>query len=189
MQTAGERAAAADVLARAKARTARCELVLDGDLVAEHEQLSVQLESVAQDSPDALLLAEQINELELRMADVTVEVVFRGMGRGRWRKLMADHPAPDDVKALGFSEWDPHEFPFAAMAVCLVEPAWTAEQLRDLVDEVLSEAQFQEIWGACLLANIGSGVSRPESRAAHAIVANGRHRSEQPSDSESAEAS
>lgn len=174
MGTAGERKAAADILAKAKARTGRATLVLDGALVDDHERLVAELAGLDQTGPAARDLADRIVALEAQMAEAEVEFVFNGLGRGRWRKLLADYPPSEQDRATGL-DFDPNTFPFAAMTEALEEPAFTAEELRSLLDDVLSEIQFQVLWAACLKANVGSGVSRPESPAAHAITANGRH--------------
>jgi hypothetical protein len=181
-----QRVAAADVLAAAKPKTSRVRLLLDGDLFDEHATLSAALEAAADEEKEAL--AEQVLDLEQRMADTEVEFVQKGMGRGRWRKLAADHPARDEDKAAGL-DFNADTFPFAALAECLVEPVMTADELVQLHDEVLDEVQFSQLWSGCLKVNMGGGLTRPESQAARAIQANGRLRSVQPSNSESAEAS
>lgn len=171
MATAGERQAAAEVLAKAKARTARVALVLDGDLLAEHERLSAQLDKFHSDTDDAIELAGRIVALEEQIVEAEVEFVFRGLGRGRWRALLAEHPPTEDDKKQGL-EFSADEFPFVAMAASLVEPVLTVDDLRALHDEALSETSFSELWTACLKANLGGGSSRPESQAARATLEN-----------------
>lgn len=185
MPTAGERRSAADVLAKIKAKTERVSILLDPDLVDEHAALDRRLQSASDEQKHEL--AEQILELEQRIADEEVEFVFKGMGRTRWRKLLADYPPTDEQRARG-AEFNTDTFPFEAMAECIVEPEMSADQLRQLND-MLSEVQFAQLWGACLSANIGSGVTRPESLAAHVILANGGGKSPLRSVSESVEAS
>lgn len=181
MPTEGERQAAAAVLAKAKARTARATLVLDGDLLAEHERLTRELE-VLPEGRNGESLAGEIVELEERIKDTEIEFVFRGLGRGTWRKLLADHPPTEADKQAGL-DFDSGKFPVVAMAASIVSPALSIDDLRALTDETLTEVDFQMLWTCCLKANIGAGSTRPESRAAHAIMANGRHSSALPSDS------
>lgn len=185
MTTAGQRLAAADVIAKTKAKTSRVRIMLDGDLLDRHAVLSADLDTAAEE--DKQRIAEEIVDVEAEMADAEVEFVQRGMGRARWRALLAAHPPSDVQKAQGI-EFDPDTFPTAAIADSLIEPVMTVEQVREL-EEHLDEVQFAELWGACLKANIGSGSTRPESQAARVIAANGRPKSLQPSGSESDAAS
>lgn len=197
MPTAAQRKAAADLLASARARTARARLCLDGDLLDEHQLLVEELGRARKDDerlnePDrAPAIAEQILELEDRIAAAETEFVFKAMGRGSWRKLVADHPpTPEQLAVDPQVDNDVEVFPFEAMAASLEEPALTAADLRKLHDDVLDETQFQKLWTTCLVANLGTGVNRPESAAARSVLAaNARPKSEQPSDSESLEAS
>jgi hypothetical protein len=195
MVAQGERRAAAEVLANAKAKTARVRLCLDGHLLDEHAVLSEQLEQAQRydettNDPDtAPGIAQEIVALEARIAEEEVEFVFRGLGRGRWRTLLADHPPSEEQVAQGAVDFDPDVFPFEAMAASLVEPTMTADELSELNDEVLDEIQFNTIWGTCLRANLGNGVNRPESVAARNVLASVRPSSVQPSDSESRAAS
>lgn len=193
MGTAGEKRSAAEVLAMAKAKTARVSLCLDGDLYDEHQQLEQQLLEAEKADDGSLAgnvgdLAERIVELEEQMKAAEVEFVFKGMGRGKWRKLLADFPPSEDEAKQG-AEFSIDEFPFEAMAACLTEPVMTAGQLKELNESALSEVQFSMIWGACLAANVGSGATRPESVAARRHLGSERPNSGSASASESAEAS
>jgi hypothetical protein len=188
MPSAGERQAAADVLAKAKARTHRVSLVLDGDLLDEHERLTAALAGLPEGA-NSEAIEFDLDELDDQIREAEITFVFRGIGRGRWRKLLADHPPTEDDKAIG-SEFNSETFPFAAMAASIIEPALGEADLLALNEETLAEVDFQEIWLACLIANLGSaGSTRPESRAARASAANGRRNSPPPSGSESPEAS
>lgn len=180
MVSAGERRAAADVLASAKAKTARVRLVLDGDLLDRQLQLNEQLAAAEDDSDAALAVAREIVELEAEIDEAGVEFVFRGMGRGRWRKLLAEHPPTDEQKTLG-AEFDVDTFPFHAMAACLVEPALTVDDLQALEEDALDEVSFGQLWAACLKACLGSGANHPSSAAARRLLASVPPNSEQPS--------
>jgi hypothetical protein len=193
MVTQGEKRSAAEVLAMAKAKTARASLCLDGDLYDEHQQLEQQL-AAAESSDDGSLagstgeLAARILDLEEQMREAEVEFVFKGMGRGRWRKLIADFPPPEDQAKQG-AEFNVDEFPFHAMAASLVTPVMSVDDLKQLNDQSLDEVQFGTIWQACLAANIGSGATRPESSAARRLLGSERPSSASASASESVAAS
>lgn len=188
MTSDAQRRAAADVLAQARAKVARVRLCLDGDLLDEHAQLEQALATArAYDEQHneitAPEVARQVVELEERIADAEIEFVFRAMGRGRWRKLAADNPPSDDQAREG-AEFDVDVFPFEAMAASLEDPEMTADELRQLHDDVLDEAQFVALWSACLRANLGGALNRPESAAARSVLeANARLKSVPPSDS------
>jgi hypothetical protein len=180
--TQGERKAAAEVLANAKAKTARVKLCLDGDLLDRLAEATAAFDA----SPTDRALAQAVVDLEDQVAATEVEFVFKGMGRGRWLKMHAEHPPTDEQKAHG-ADVDTDTFPFEAMAGSLVEPALTAEELRELNDGALDEVSFGALWGACLQANIG-GRKRPPSEAARQLLSE-PGRSARRSSSESAEAS
>lgn len=186
MGTGGEKRAAAEVLAKAKAKTSRVSLVLDGDLIDQQEQLEEELSNLDESSDEAVAVAEQIVAVEAAMKAAEQEFVFKGMGRGRWRKMLADYPPTEDQAAQG-AEFDVDEFPFYAMEASLVSPAMTVDQLKELNDESLDEVQFSLLWGACLRANLG-GSNRPSSEAARRIL-NARGSSTSVSTSGLAEAS
>lgn len=181
-------------MAKARAKTARVRLCLDGDLLDEHARLTADLEQArkadeASNEPDrAPAIARQIVDLEERIAADEIEFVFRGMGRGRWRKLAADHPPTDEQRQAG-ADFDIETFPFEAMAGSLESPDLSADDLRQLHDEVLDEVQFSHLWGACLKANLGSAVTRPSSQAARDVLQNSRGKSASPLTLASVEAS
>lgn len=181
MATQGERQAAAEVLAKARAKTARVKLCLDGDLLDQHAQLSEQLaaaQAVDEQSnrpATAPKIAKQIVQLEQQIEAAEVEFVFRAVGRSRWRQLLADNPPTDEQKEQG-AEFDVDTFPLLVMSESLVEPSFTVDELAHLIDEILSEADFAQIWGACLRCHLGGG-SRPSSSAARAIAQSSRGRS------------
>lgn len=181
MPTAGERQAAADVLAKAKARTARVSICLDGELEDRLDEARETFDA----SPDDETLAAELVALEDEVEAASTEFVFQ-VGRGLWRKLIADHPPTDEQKAQG-AEFDVEEFPFVAMAEFLVEPVMSVEQLKQLNDEAFDEVKFSRLWGACLKAAVG-GSSRPSSEAARRL-ANGRGNSKPASSSGLAAAS
>lgn len=170
-------------------RTSTASIVLNGALLSAHEALLADLERAAEkfggDSAEAADVAERLIASEATLAAAEQEYVFQAMGRGRWRKMKADHPPQEHQAGAHF---DLDEFPIKAMAASIVTPALTEDEIRHLVDEVLDEARFQKLWLACLDANLGEAVNRPESAAARFALRTVRHRSKQPSSSESDEA-
>lgn len=98
------------VVKRPETRVSFC---LDGDLKAAHEAAEVEFNAARSRSlADARLndpakdLAKKINELESEMKAATVSFLVRGMPRGKWSDLVAEHaPRPENAtdKAYGFN--------------------------------------------------------------------------------------
>ena len=127
-------------------------LVTDGGLLAEHEELSKELEKALAATRKSLAddggvrgIAERIQALEAQIAEATVTFKLRGIGRNRFRRLIAEHP--DDKKAF-----DEETFPAALIAACSLDPVLTEAEAGELAD-ILTDAQFDELfdaaWRAC----------------------------------------
>lgn len=145
---------------------------LAGDLVAEHEALSRQLHT-AQDtdslaSPAGAVRA-QMRELAERMAAATVEFRFRALPRRRFRELVAAHPPRrDDNGQLLTRDYlgvNYEEFFDALIRQSLVAPELDADTLTLLLDEKLTDRQFEDLTDACWNLN-RSKVDVPFSPAA-----------------------
>jgi len=162
-----------DVMARAKPREATARILLDQNLLEEHETLSAKLSAIITDSmerpTEAVELSEQVAALEERIEAEKVPFTFRSIGHRRWRDLLSEHPPLKQQLADNqHLDFNPETFPPAAIAASCVEPEMTEEQVGTL-SEVLSVAQFSELWGACLTANVGGNQS-PKSPAAGLIL-------------------
>lgn len=182
MVSAGERAAAAEVLAKAKARTSRVRLLLDGDLADQIADASAAFEN-APEGDEKVALAERLVELEEQGTKAETEFVFQ-VSRGRWHKLMADHPPTDETPQAMFNQ---DTFVPAAICEFLVSPKLSLDDFEALNEEVLDEMQYQTLWTTVFKAAIGGGVI-PPSEAARSLL-NTRGNSKPASNSESAEAS
>ena len=91
------------VVKRPETRVLFC---LDGNLKAEHEAAEAEFNAARSRSlADARLnspvrdLAQKVSEIEEEMKASTVEFVIRGMKRGDWNDLVAEH-APREGNAL-----------------------------------------------------------------------------------------
>jgi len=91
----------------------RVKFCLDGDLKAAHEAaeatyLATRSRAVADDrlNDPAKDLAQKVLDLESEMQASTVSFLVRGLPRGKWSDLIAEHaPRPDNAtdKAYGFN--------------------------------------------------------------------------------------
>lgn len=146
----------AEIRARFIAREKSVVLVMDGGLLAEHDRLVQMLEvalatartSLADDR-GAPTLAAKIEGLEERIAEESVTIKLRGIGRNRFRQLMAAHPAPEGQKGGAF---DLDTFPVALVAACSLDPVMTEADARGLGD-LLTDGQWDQVfdaaWSAC----------------------------------------
>lgn len=169
-----------DWLAAARPAERTVQLCLRGDLQAEFEELDRQLESARKAQPDSLaggtevvVLSQKIEAVRERMQAATVTFRLRALPRRRWRQLMAEHPPrrtddgkPVETDVIGVNAetfFDP------LVRECTVEPQLTEEQWVRLLDEVLSDRQFDLLMGTAWALN-RHDVAVPTSRAASRIL-------------------
>lgn len=124
-------------------------VITDGGLLAEHEALGRQLETALSATRKSLAddggvrqIAEQIQALEAQIAEATVTFKLRGVGRNRFRRLMAEHP--DDKGKKAFNE---ETFPAALIAACSLDPVLSEAEAVELAD-ILTDAQFDALFDA-----------------------------------------
>ena len=172
-----------EITAQAKKRTVRVSLCLRGDLIAEHQRLEAELQAsqkedsrveasiAGADSERTLELAEQVRALEDEMGACETSFKFEALGRTAWRKLMGEHP-PSEADREGGSAFNPETFPSAAIAASLLEPSATVEEVEAL-GEILTNNQWDTLWGGCLEANVGARTPG-ESLAASVILQRSR---------------
>lgn len=169
-----------DILNQAKPVERSIPLCLRGDLVAQYEKLDRERANLEPGSHDsltvspAMAIARQMAALREQMQEATVTFVVRGLPRKRFQALAAEHPPrrgpdgnihEDDAynQVNGLTFYDP------LIRLCLLEPVMTDEQLTRLLDEVLSDRQWSDLAGLCLVACRGS-VDIPFSSAASAVL-------------------
>lgn len=135
----------ADLKARFKAPRRKVAILLDGDLLAEHEAVSAELADVmaARTSlaggAGADELARRVQDLESQMREATVTFELVGIGNNAYRALVAEHTKGDE--GLSMVTFAP-----ALVAACLRSPAdvdvaWVFDSLNQgQVDELVSAA-------------------------------------------------
>lgn len=129
---------------------------VDPDLVAEYDRL-VEARDAAREAGVGSLsggataeLDEQIAALREEMTAATVVLRLRALPRRRWKELRAEHPPRkgDDGKTLPedvFVGVHRDEFMAALVREELVEPKLDAETLDLLLDEKLTDAQWNDL--------------------------------------------
>lgn len=171
-----------DILAGAKPAERTTPLCLRGDLVAQIEDLERQLAEAQQsDRGDSLAsggparaLAEEIEALREQMRDGTVVFRLRSIGRRAFQALIAAYPPrrDDDGRPLdgdarlganAETVWDP------VLRASLVEPELNPDQLTHILDEVLSDGQYDRLAALAWAVNRGE-VDVPFSSAASRLL-------------------
>ena len=156
-------------------------LCLRGDLVARFEELDRQREiadeargdSLASGSP-AREIAEQMEALRVQMRASTKMVVVRALPRKKWVALCEQHPPRRDDdgnvlvadRATGVNNetfWDP------AIKACWVSPELTPAQFKRLLDEKVSDRQYDQLATLVFAVNNGD-VDIPFSPAASRLI-------------------
>lgn len=155
-----------ELLADAKRAERTVLICLGADLVAEHEGLERQLE-LARKRPDTGKegggvgeLIDQIDALEERMREHSYTFRLRALPRHEFRALIHAHqPRTDengerekDDAALGVNR---ETFFPALIRAVVYDPTPTAAEWADLLDDKLTEYQFQDLAWACWRLNDG----------------------------------
>lgn len=132
---------------------------LDGRLIGQIESLNREMvlarmqDEKENRTPVAPQIAKQITALTEKARAAEVEFRFASIGRKAWRDLALEHLPTEDDKKLG-ADFNTQTFPLAAMAASCVDPVGVDfEELS----EKLTQAQWDQLWEACSVANKGTG--------------------------------
>lgn len=128
-----------------------------GHLVAEHQQVSAELQDAAL-SPGRMgdttqsRLRERLVDIEKEMKKYTYEFRFRAMSAKEWSDLLVAHPDPDGQRAFNVDT-----FPTAAISACAIEPEGmdNPEKVQQLMD-ILSPAQQGDLFDGAWEVNTDS---------------------------------
>jgi hypothetical protein len=114
---------------------------------------------IADRSQEIAALAAQVRELEERASESEMTFTFEGLGRGRYARMLADHPPTKEQKAELGAEliYNPETFPPALLAASCVEPPELASNLPEWTDihENRSPGIVTRLWRACQQAHQG----------------------------------
>lgn len=169
-----------DLLAEIQPRTSVARVLLRQDLVEQHAALDAELNAAMiadkheNRTPVAPGLARQLAELEAEIEEAKRSFHFKALGTRAWKKLIGEHPpTKEQLKAIKGVDHNPETFPIAAIAASCTSPVMTAGQVADL-EERLNQTQFNQLWEACLDANVGGGRD-PKSLTAGLILRTSAH--------------
>lgn len=143
------------------------ELCLRGDLQAEFEDLSRLLNEQPGRSddtdPDARIatkdprvaLAQRMEKLREQMQDAMIVIRFRALKRAEYRRFLSEYPARDKDQIDGVLGYNYDTGGEALMRACLVSPELSDAEWRTLVDEVLTDGQYEQLVVAAGTVNRG----------------------------------
>jgi hypothetical protein len=155
-----------EMLKTAKLPERSIPICLRGDLAADHEAAERSLESARRCPVDSLdgsgtgTLIEHIENLQAQMAEHTYTFRMRALVRSAFRALIAAHPPrrgddneplADDVN-LGLNR---ETFFDALIRACTIDPELTEPEWRDLLDQQLTDRQYDDLSTAAWLLNRG----------------------------------
>ena len=164
--SATESRSMADILALAKPREASVTVCLAGDLAAEVDRITAELDalegrpatSLADGAARARLTAE-LDEVRELMQEAEVTFRFRALEPKDYSDLIAAHPCPG-------KDWDPDTLPPDLLARSAVEPKMTLEEAQSLYS-VVNDGDRGRLFSAAWRAN-NTAIAIPTSRAASA---------------------
>lgn len=169
-----------DVFAEAQLPRRSVPLCLRGDLVAEWQDLERRFKQAnsaadedtlaSKNSAEAVDLARQMADLEEQMRAATRVFRLQAKPRNEWRELLNQHPPREGNEQDAQTDFNRETFPIAAVAACCIMPKMTVAQAERLVEEKLSDGQWNELFAHVWAMHAGS-VDVPFSLAASAIRA------------------
>lgn len=156
---------AEDIIRGGSLPTKSVPICMHADLTAEHEELERQL-ALARNAPrdslasgsNATELSQRIEALQERMREHTVTFVLTALARPAWKKLIAEHPPRQDA-AGDVDERDKYigvnrdTFFEAMVRACVTEPDLSDELWDLLLNEKLTDAQFEALSDAAWALN------------------------------------
>ena len=150
-----------DVLGAIKVPVRSVSICLDGDLRAEHDDLTRELERLRREKPtgkmadgaEAREVAERIKAVEAAMRESETTFKFRGLSKNAIRRLFEKFPPPDPNPDN--LRWNIHEGAATLLAESAVEPTMTVAQAEALGDRV-DDGAWTELVNAAWVASTGS---------------------------------
>lgn len=172
-----------EILADAKRPELPVHLCLRGDLVGQHRDLELRLQSASRVAPnlkersEASVLAEQIRDLEAQIAASKRTFWLRAMDPRDWSDFWAEKPerGKEEEEAAFKGRW--YVWVCQLVSKCAFDPVMTPEQVDQLVPN-LSGQQWDELSDTAYGLN-AKGVVVPFSLAASVLTPSDEPSSEQ----------
>lgn len=180
-----------DVQAKRSKRWSVATICMDNDALSRMLRLHAELEQLAvEDAADESLaegraqeLAREVERLRVQAKASEVEVRFAEIGKGRWQALKDECPPSDAQREAGHT-YDPQAFIPKAIAASCVSPAGLTEaKAREILAEWGAGAG-EELWQACLDANMAEDTI-PFSVTASAVIQRSERKRTTPASEES----
>lgn len=156
----------ADILALAKPREASVTICLAGDLAADADRLTAQLDALDRrpatslaDGAERARLAAELEEIRELMEEASATFRFRALAAKEHSDLIAAHPCPG-------KDWNPDTLPPDLLARCAIEPTMTLEEAQKLYN-VVNDGDRGRLFSAAWRAN-DAAIAIPTSRAVSA---------------------
>lgn len=165
------------MLAGAKLPEKTVPVCLRADLVAEFETAERELKERQRVENNSLNsgvgdLVDRIESLRAQMKTNTYPFRLRAMPKPAWRKLIAEHPPRRDGDEIHESDRligiNVSTFFEALVRVSVVDPPLSDDEWKKLVEETLTDGQFDTLSDAAWGLNRGE-VDVPFSRAASSL--------------------
>lgn len=155
-----------DLIGRVKVPVRSVTICLDGDLQAEHDDLTARLDLVRRENPATMggtsegkEIAERIGEIEEQMRSSEVTFKFKGLNKNALNVLYKRFPAKDKNMV-----WDPESGAAALLAASAVGPEMDEKQAERLL-EAISQGQADKLVGCAWVAATGSSAVPLSQRA------------------------
>lgn len=152
-----------EVMALAKPRETEISICVAGDLAADADRLTAELDVLdshpatsLSDGAERARLASELEEVRELMQEAQISFRFRALGK-EFSDLIAAHPGGPG------KDWDPTTLPADLIARCAIEPKMSLEESEQLL-EALNEGQRGLLFNAAWRAN-SAAVAIPTSRA------------------------
>ena len=138
-------------------------IYLRGDLIADIDQLDVELQKLGQSlaaqgdsrlsgNSEAKRLGDQIQALRAEAEESSVSVRLQAMTRKAWNDLIAKHPGDKDKN----EDFDARKLFDEAVPLSIVDPDLDADTMDKFLD-ALTEGQYDQLAGAVYVLNAGEG--------------------------------
>jgi hypothetical protein len=147
------------LLAGAQRAVRRVQICTRADLQDEYETVLAQQQAAQKEDGSASLagppaeFAARLDELREEMRESTLEFVIRGLPRRKYTELVQANPAREDNKADAVLGFNVDEVVEQLIRLGTESPDLDADDWRTLLEDTLTEAQYEALTNAAWAAN------------------------------------